>query len=180
MGRLSPEKRHDLFLEAASHLITNHQKIKFLIVGDGPLLSELQKRVADRNLEDHVIFTGHRTDVPNIYLTIDILVICSDTEGSPNVLLEAFASGKPVVATKVGGIPEMMTHMENGLLIEPGNAKEMIQSIDLLMNTSGLAAEMGRNGRKTIEENFSFSKRTSRIEELYAALSVSNQYDREK
>jgi glycosyltransferase involved in cell wall biosynthesis len=167
IGRLSPEKRHDLFLQMASQVVKKNPKVKFLIVGDGPLIVSLKKFVEELNLTNHVIFTGHRTDIIDMYSAIDILVISSDTEGLPNVLLEAFACCKPVVATRVGGIPEILINDQNGFLTEPHDLTGLIDRVLFLLNNTQLAIQMGLNGRKEIENRLSFKNRTLQLEKCY-------------
>lgn len=173
VGRLSPEKGHEDFLQMASQVVKQYPKVKFLIVGDGPLLPALKKYVTNLNLDSHVIFTGHRTDMLDIYEAIDITVISSSTEGSPNVLLEAFACGKPVVSTNVGGIPEVISSSQDGFLVEPGDSEEMTKSVLVLLNNSNLEMQMGCNVRKLIEQKFNFKNRTLQVEELYKDLLMS-------
>jgi glycosyltransferase involved in cell wall biosynthesis len=172
IGRLSAEKGLDVFIEMASRISRDYQKVKFLIVGDGPLLSECMRKVADLELQGRVIFTGHRNDINDIYGAIDVLAITSSTEGLPNVLLEAFANGKPVVATKVGGIPEIVSHGTNGFLVEPGGIGELVHHVVRLLDNKNLAVEMGQNGRKTVEERLNFWDRTSKLEKVYEAIAM--------
>jgi glycosyltransferase involved in cell wall biosynthesis len=172
IGRLSAEKGPDVFIEMASRVSRINRNVKFLIVGDGPLLSDCMRKVADLNLQGRVFFTGHRNDINDIYGAIDVLAITSFTEGLPNVLLEAFASGKPVVATKVGGIPEIVSHGTNGFLVEPGGIAELMHYVVCLLDNKNLAVEMGQNGRKTIEERLNFRDRTSKLEKVYETISM--------
>ena len=172
IGRLSAEKGLDVFIEMASRISRDYQKVKFLIVGDGPLLSECMRKVADLELQGRVIFTGHRNDINDIYGAIDVLAITSFTEGLPNVLLEAFANGKPVVATKVGGIPEIVSHGTNGFLVEPGGIGELVHHVVRLLDNKNLAVEMGQNGRKTVEERLNFWDRTSKLEKVYESIAM--------
>jgi len=98
------------------------------------------------------------------------LVLCSDTEGMPNVVLEAFAYGRPVVATRVGGVPEVVTDGENGLIVPPGQRAPLIAAVRALVSDADLAARLGRQGRKTIEERFDFRRRTAGVEALYQSI----------
>jgi glycosyltransferase involved in cell wall biosynthesis len=170
VGRLSREKRHDLFLEMAADLASSDPDVVFLVVGHGPLQADLQQ-VADRlKLGNRVVFLGHRSDMQRIYAALDVLVLCSDTEGMPNVVLEAFAYGRPVVATRVGGVPEVVSNSENGLIVPPGERGPLIAAVRSLMHNADLAARLGRQGRKTIEERFDFRRRTAALEALYQSI----------
>lgn len=149
VGNLVPQKGVEYLLEAKKLLKTDSNLI---IVGDGPLLTELQDKVKQENIRQ-VFFTGARRDVPQILPAADIVVLPSISEGSPYILLEALACGKPVIATKVGGIPDMVTPDE-GLLVEPGDPKSLAKAIDKLLNNPKLLKDMGRKSRKKAE-NFS-------------------------
>lgn len=167
IGRFSAEKGPDVFVRMAQRVLRQYSKVKFLMIGDGPLRSDITRSVDDLGLRKQMIFTGHRTDMERIYLVLDILVISSFSEGLPNVLLEAFAYRKPVVSTRVGGTPEIISHGESGFLVEPGNVDGLVDSVLALLKDPELAGKMGERGRKTIEEKLSFEKRTERIQALY-------------
>lgn len=170
IGRLSAEKGPDIFVQVAQSILQKDSNVKFLIVGEGPLRSDLRKRVDALGLQDRIIFAGHRTDMEQVYAAIDILAITSFTEGLPNVLLEAFAHNKPVVSTRVGGTPEIISHGTNGFLVEPGRVDGIADCLRLLLSDPALARKMGSNGRKLIEEKLSFRKRTEKLEELYQTI----------
>jgi len=119
VGRLSHEKGHADLIESIALLRTAEPDLKFklLIVGDGPEQANLSHTVSERNLESHVVFVGHVADVAPFYAIADVLALPSHSEGSPNVLLEAMAAGLPIVATSVGGVPEIATNEEDALLV---------------------------------------------------------------
>jgi len=170
VGRLSQEKRHDLFLEMAAALASSDPDVVFLVVGEGPLRADLQ-HLADRlKLGNRMVFLGHRSDMQRIYATLNLLVLCSDTEGMPNVVLEAFAYERPVVATRVGGVPEVVTDGENGLIVPPGQRAALTAAVRALVSDPELAARLGRQGRKTVEERFDFRRRTAAVEALYQSI----------
>jgi glycosyltransferase involved in cell wall biosynthesis len=153
-------------------LLQKYSNVRFLLVGDGPLLSTIQKKVAQLGIQRHVTLTGHRTDMDHVYGAIDILVIPSFSEGLPNVLLEAFANGKPIVSTRVGGIPEIISHGKNGFLVEPGRVDEIVDYVLLLLKDPDLRVQMGNSGRKIIEEKFDFRKRTEILEKFYGSIAL--------
>lgn len=119
VGRLSREKGHADLIESIALLRTAEPDLKFrlLIVGEGPEQANLARAVTDRNIASQVVFVGHVTDVALFYAIADVLALPSHSEGSPNVLLEAMAAGLPVVATSVGGVPEIATSEVNALLV---------------------------------------------------------------
>ena len=166
VGRLSPEKAHHVFLEMARRLRTRRSDVKFLIVGDGPMMADLRTRARELGLDGTVVFTGHRADMLDVYAAIDVLVLCSITEGLPNAVLEAFACGKPVVATRVGGVPDLVS-AETGFLVEPGDAEGLAARVTSLLEDDRLAAALGANARRLVEEKFNFHERTRGLEALY-------------
>jgi glycosyltransferase involved in cell wall biosynthesis len=172
IGRLSAEKGPEIFIEMGYRLLQKYSNVRFLLVGDGPLLSTIQKKVAQLGIQRHVTLTGHRTDMDHVYGAIDILVIPSFSEGLPNVLLEAFANGKPIVSTRVGGIPEIISHGKNGFLVEPGRVDEIVDYVLLLLKDPDLRVQMGNSGRKIIEEKFDFRKRTEILEKFYGSIAL--------
>jgi len=129
VGRMSFEKGHGVFLKAAFEVVKNIKKVKFIIVGDGALKEELKQKTRDLNLSDCVIFTGIRQDMPAIYAACDILVNSSYSEGLPMTILEAMASGLPVIATDVGAVGEVIKNQKNGILIQAGDDHHLALSM---------------------------------------------------
>ncbi|MDP2654702.1 MAG: glycosyltransferase family 4 protein [Candidatus Omnitrophota bacterium] len=121
IGRLAPEKGHEIFLKAAVEVLRDFKGARFLIVGDGPLRETLEARVQDLGLSGAVAFTGIRKDMPAVYALSDVLVNSSSIEGLPMTILEAMASKLAIIATKVGAVPQVIRDQANGLLIEPGD-----------------------------------------------------------
>ena len=167
VGRLSLEKGHETFLQAASSIAKSHPDLRCLIVGDGPLEHTLRQRVQALGLTTQVVFTGHRSQLADIYAATDVLVISSLTEGIPNVLLEAFAHGKPAVATSVGGVPEVLEEGRTGWLVDVGDHQAIARHVVRLLDAPELRAKMGATARATIEQQFSFESRTKALETLY-------------
>ena len=167
VGRLSLEKGHETFLQAASTIAKSHPDLRCLIVGDGPLEHTLRQRVQELGLTAQVVFTGHRSQLADIYAATDVLVISSLTEGIPNVLLEAFAHGKPAVATSVGGVPEVLEEGRTGWLVDVGDHQAIARHVVRLLDAPELRAQMGATARATIEQQFSFENRTKALESLY-------------
>jgi glycosyltransferase involved in cell wall biosynthesis len=170
VGRLNPEKGHSLFLEMARRVASEFPKAAFLIVGQGPLRSPLGAHADALGLRDRVQFLGHRSDMHVVYNATDILALPSFTEGLPNVVLEAFAHGRPTVATRVGGVPEVVTHGVDGIIIEPGQAEALTAGVLALLRDPERARNMGRKGRETVAARFDFRRRTRALESLYEAV----------
>lgn len=172
IGRLSPEKGHDIFLSAARQILDAVPNTSFLIVGDGPERSRLERIAGELHLGSHVVFTGHRSAMADVYATIDFLMISSLTEGVPNVLLEAFAYGKPAVASDVGGVREVLRDGETGWLVQPGSVQQLAErTATMLTDPEGLK-RMGAAARAAVEERFSFDNRTRALEWLYETLAT--------
>jgi len=170
VGRLSPEKGHELFLEMARRITLEMPDARFLIVGQGGLRSRLESQTEALGLRDRVLFLGHRTDTQVIYSATDVLALCSFTEGLPNVVLEAFAHGRPTVATRVGGVPEVVSHGENGLIVEPGHVDALTEAVRSLLRHPEQARMMGARGRDTVAARFDFRRRTRALASLYDAV----------
>lgn len=171
IGRLVPQKGHDFFLRAISGM---NLDAKVLIVGDGPLKQSLKLKVKSENIEDKIIFTGFRKDVQEILKITDVLVLPSSREGLPMIILEAMGAGAVVVATRVGGTPELVEDGVNGFLVEYGDVAGLSKKIDdALKPEAALYVDKIRmNARKTIEERFSLKKMTKEHERLYSELSA--------
>ena len=124
------------------------------------------------DIEDHVTFMGYVPDekLPNLYSASDIFVLPAIYENFPFAILEAQATGLPVISTKVGGIPEFLVDNENGFLIDPGDSAQLTQRVLALLQEPKLAKEMGMRGRKLIEEKFSWRLITSQVIDLYHKL----------
>ncbi|MGB8003526.1 MAG: glycosyltransferase family 4 protein, partial [Gaiellaceae bacterium] len=129
VGRLARQKRPDLVVRAASRLLQRQDDFELLLVGDGPERSAVEKLVHELGLSAHVKLLGNRDDVPGLLATAEAAVLASDYEGCPLSVLEAMAAGVPVVATRVGGVPEIVADGETGLLVEPGQPNALAAAI---------------------------------------------------
>jgi glycosyltransferase involved in cell wall biosynthesis len=170
IGRLVPAKGIEYLIDAFSHLERNLKNIKLLIVGHGSLLDRLRERAHEHSINGSVLFTGERHDIPDILSGIDIFVMPSVAEGLPNSLLEAMAMRKPIIATSVGGIPEVIRNGINGLLVPPRNAESIITAIKKLLDKRHLAKKMGQSARYFVEENLSIQATARKWESLYISL----------
>ena len=166
-GRLSPVKAHDCLLRAAKLILREERHAKFLIVGDGPLRGELIALAEQLGVRHECLFPGARADVYDLIAAMDVFVLPSLAEGIPMALLEAMALGRPVVATAVGGVPEIVTHRSNGLLIDPGDEAALATAcLDLAVDRTRAQA-IGGCARETIEEAFSHETNGRAVVETY-------------
>lgn len=169
VARLYPQKGHIYLLRAAKRIIHQIPEVSFLIVGDGPLRTYLEKTVAEFGLGNHVIFTGSVRNPRPFYSLMDISVLSSKIEGFSNVILESMASGIPVVATRVGGNPEAIVDNQNGFLVPYGEVEPLAQKITILLRDEQLVKRMGQKARE-MASLFSLEKMVEKTEELYDKL----------
>jgi glycosyltransferase involved in cell wall biosynthesis len=167
IGRLHPQKGVDLLLRAVQELKGQFPALKTLIVGEGPALPALRALASDLGLVQDVIFTGLRRDVPDILAAADLLVLASRWEGMPNVVLEAFAAGKAVVATRVGAVEEMVQDGETGLLVPAEDPPALARAIGSLLADPPGRARLAAAGRARVEKEFSLEKMVRLTQELY-------------
>jgi glycosyltransferase involved in cell wall biosynthesis len=170
MGRLNAGKGFECFIQSADIIKRQRPNVKFLIVGDGPLRSSLRTLTCQYGLGDDVVFLGHRDDNYNSLNLFDLFVLPSFSEGIPMVLLEALALARPVVASRVGGIPEVIEHGRNGLLVSAGDADELARCCIALMDDQGRARGLGLAGRKSIEEGFTAGVMAAKVAAVYRKL----------
>lgn len=170
IARFHPVKGHAYLLEAIPSILDKAPHCRFLLVGEGPLEGELLTRIDELKLADKVFILGVRNDVPRLLAASDIMVLPSLEEGLPNVILEGMAAGLPVVATSMGGIPELVIDRTTGILIPPGNAKTLAESTLELVNDRQLAKEMGIQGQMRVMTTFTASQTTRQYADLFAQL----------
>lgn len=169
VGRLSQEKGQIVFLKAFRKAVNILPEVKALIVGDGPDRKILEKYCRDNGLEDKVIFTGYQENVANLYQIFDIMVLPSFTEGLPNAVLEAMLFGVPVIATSVGGVPEIIND-SNGILVPPNNYDAIADRMIEFLKNDELRESIGLKGRESLYPRFSPSYRASQIMDVYKEL----------
>jgi glycosyltransferase involved in cell wall biosynthesis len=170
VARLVPEKDLQLFIEAAKLVTNEYANVRFLIVGDGPRRSELMRYASDNALDRTIFFLGERDDVPRLLANADVFWLTSKWEGLPNVVLEAMASGKPVIAREVGACSELIDHGETGFLVQDRDAKQFARyTLDLLTNPA-LSREMGAAGKAFARKEFSTARMIQATEALSRSL----------
>lgn len=170
VGRLVPVKGYEYFVRACALVKQTHPNTKFLLVGDGPLRTDLQKLAARLALEKNFLFTGERKEIPEILSLFDLFVLSSLNEGLGRVLIEAGAAGVPVVATEVGGVPEIVRNHETGLLVPPRDPEKMACAIRILLDDVPLRRKMGACAEERVWKNFGVEKMIEKTKSLYESL----------
>jgi glycosyltransferase involved in cell wall biosynthesis len=172
IARIRPEKRHDLFLEAARLVHPQMPQTRFLIAGSGPLEEKYKDFVRQHDMQDYTLFLGLRDDISLIWGATDVGLLCSDTETLPVSLLEAGACGVPVVGTDVEGIRQVIQQRVNGLLVPHNDPQALAQAIVQLLQNPQQRAEMGKAACQFVERNFSFQKMIRDYLELFETSST--------
>lgn len=170
IGRLVPVKNHKMFLEAVKRLKENGARVKFLIVGDGPLRGELENYAEGLGLKQDVTFTGWIKDLRHIYSELDVVALTSLNEGTPVALIEAQAAACPCVATRVGGVPNVVEDGKSGFLVVSRDIDKFTEALSELLNNPGLALSMGRYGRERVKNKFDKMRLFRDIENIYQEL----------
>ena len=168
VGRLSEEKGHTFLLRAARDAILAGENLAFLIVGDGPLRAKLEEQARGQGKGAlQIVFAGTRTDVDRLYGLMDVFVLPSLTEGLPMALLEAIASKRPVVATRVGGVPQVIEDGFSGRLVDPGDAKALAGAIRGILADPKAGRRMAEKAYETVRRTFSADAMVQRYLEVY-------------
>jgi glycosyltransferase involved in cell wall biosynthesis len=170
VGLLRPQKAHHVLLHAAAKLAPDWPALQILIIGDGPEREKLERLSAELGVQEIVRFIGLRTDVPDVLHALDIAVCCSDFEGSPLSVLEYMGASLPVVATEVGGLPDLIEPGVNGLLIPPGDPAALAVALDQLLRDPEGARAMGAHSKQRRDQEFDIDVIVGRLESLYSEL----------
>jgi sugar transferase (PEP-CTERM/EpsH1 system associated) len=171
VGRLVPIKEHATLLQAAEILLSRGVPVQVLLVGSGPELEKLQEFTATSpRLSGRVVFTGAVSDVPALLSAMDVFVLPSRSEGMSNTLLEAMASSLPIVATRVGGNPELVEEERTGILFKPGDVMALAAILERIGRDSSLRQELGQAARRRAVEHFSLEGMIERYRTLYVEL----------
>ena len=166
VGRLDMQKGHDRLIEAAGKIIDAGQDAYYVILGEGVERPRLEALVRDHGLSSRVLLPGYRSDVRSCLAMMDIFVMPSRREGTPMALLEAMAMKKPVVATAVGGVPDVLTDGIDGIVL-PENGVGLSDALLKLLRDPAFALQIARTGRRRVENEFSSVRMARRYEELY-------------
>lgn len=169
-GRLSPEKGFDVLIDAARRVVEQVPAARFVIFGEGVLRPVLQDRIDCLGLNGRVVLAGHRSDFGDYLPWCDLFVLSSHTEGMPNVLLESFAAGVPVVATAVGGVEEIVEEGRSGFLVPPGSPARLARGIVEALASPGRRKALGARGQQRVRQQFTFEQQVHRYWELFDRL----------
>ena len=170
IARFYENKDQQTLLRALKIVLDDYKNVFLLLAGDGPLKEKMQDLAKDLKINKQVQFLGNRRDIPNLLKIMDIFVLSSKREGLPIVLLEAMASGVPVVATNVDGNGELVTHNETGMLVLPNNPKALAEVIIQLLKDKARMKKIGINGKNRVEKEFTFATMVRTYEDIYKSL----------
>jgi glycosyltransferase involved in cell wall biosynthesis len=170
VANLRREKAHEVLFDAIARIAPRHPSIRLRVAGDGPRAAELRALAASLGIADRVTFLGHRDDVPTLLAEADLFVLPSRSEAFPNSVVEAMASGLPVVASGVGGLLELVEPGRTGLLVAPDDPAALADAIDTLADDPARARALGDRAQRTITEHYSFDRMVRAFENLYGSL----------
>ncbi len=168
VGRLAPPKDFETLLAACEGL--EHPSWRLLILGDGPLRSRVVRVIGTKGLQNRVLLMGERQDVPRFLQASDIFVLSSRWEGLPLVVIEAMLAGLPVVATRVGGVPELVEDGVTGLLVPPKDPRALRRALAQLLSSPELCERLGSSGQRRALERFTAEKMIAQVRDLYRTL----------
>ncbi len=170
VGRLSPEKGMDVFVDALGEICQSGKDVHGIVVGDGGEREALSRHITELGMDHRITLVGH-TATPGDYLRdASVVVLPSRSEGIPNVALEAMALGKPVVATTVGGIPEVITANVEGILVSPEQPRALAREVCRVLSNEALAGRLGLEGCRRAREMFSVEVRREKMLKMYSEL----------
>jgi glycosyltransferase involved in cell wall biosynthesis len=167
---LRAQKALEVLFDAAALLLPEFPSLKVLVAGDGPERARLEEAALRLGVADTVLFLGVRRDVPAVLAAVDVAVLSSDYEGSPLSVMEYMAAAKPVVSTRVGGVPELVAEDVHGLLVQPRDPEALAEAVARLLRDPALAKRLGAEGRQRQQREFSLEAMVHRIEDLYEEL----------
>jgi len=170
VGIFRKVKGHEVMLKSVAKVMNQLPKAKFLLAGDGPDKKELEEMANKMGIGKHVLFPGFIDNIPEIYSFTDIAILSSWSEGLPQSLLQAMAAGVPVIATNVGGVPEVVVHEESGILIEAGDHTALAEGIIRIINHPDLAVRMAVRAKAIVLQGHSMNSMLDSIESLYQRL----------
>ncbi len=167
IGRLNPQKGHEYLIHASKNVIKEVPQSLFLFVGRGEKKEQLMQKINENKMSEYFRLAGYQEHLPEIFALIDIFVLPSISEGFPFVILEAMAANKPVIATNVGGVPEIITNNINGILVEPMDPDALARAMIMLAKDTKKRNHIAEMGCKKIRENFSLEKMILATKEIY-------------
>jgi glycosyltransferase involved in cell wall biosynthesis len=167
IGRLAHSKGVDVYLDAAGRVLSNGAKARFIVVGEGPDRTMLQRKIDEMKLSGHATMLGQRDDMPAVYASLDIMVSASRQEGLPMAILEGMASKLPLVATAVGEVPTVVENGRTGLLVPPEDVAALAAGIAELLNRPAERARMGTEGRQRVRDDYSAERMAEDYLQVY-------------
>lgn len=167
VGRLTPQKGYDVLFDAIARIAQSHPRLVVLAVGEGPLRQQLEQQAHSLKLDRVVRFLGHREDVADLLHAVDLVTLASRSEGMPYTLLEAMGSGRAVVATRIGGIEEVIRQQGTAQLVPSEDAEALANAIDALLQAPDVAARMGVAARAYILEHHTAEGMLARVQSIY-------------
>lgn len=170
VGRLVPIKNIDLLLSAFSMARQEQPRLHLALVGDGELREALEAKAGNLGVAPHTIFAGWRRDLPSVYADLDAVVISSHNEGTPASLIEAMATGCPAVATRVGGVPDLIEDGVTGRLVAPGDERDLAQAILAVVREPAASERMAALARERARERHQATRLVSDMDQLYRRL----------
>jgi len=170
VARFAPQKNHALLLKAFAQGPASVPKAHLVLVGEGVLREQLEEQAKSLGLASQVHFLGLRTDIPDVLRAMDVFVLSSDYEGNPLSVMEAMAAGLPVVTTAAGGVPDLLEHGRQGLIVPLGNVQVLSIAMSLLVEDREHRQSLGRAAARRARENFDVSTMVRAYEELYEDL----------
>jgi glycosyltransferase involved in cell wall biosynthesis len=169
-GRLSPEKGFDLLVRSLARLREGGVDAALLLAGEGEQKKPLEELAQALGCRGHLHLVGFQADVRPYFEAMDVFALSSLREGLPNVVLEAMALEVPVLATRIAGLPRVIDDGQNGLLVNPGSVEELTAGLLRLFEQEELRRRIGRQGRRTVEERYSFARRMAKVAGVYDEL----------
>ena len=170
VGRIFPIKNHRLFLDAAARIAAAEPRARFIVVGDGLLRKAMEQHAHALGIRYSVLFAGWRRDLPRIYADLDVLVVSSNNEGTPVSAIEAMAAGRPVVATRVGGLPDLITDGKTGRLVPPRDPTALADTVLELLRDEPYACALGQTASADVVERFATARLLRDVQALYMDL----------
>lgn len=170
VGRITEQKSPQTFISIAKEISNIFENAYFILVGDGDLIEEIQRSIEEKQLKDKVIITGWTNEVAKYISTFDVAILTSKWEGFGLVLAEYMASGKPIVASNVGGIPNVISHNHNGILIEPNDVEGFINAIIKIKEDKTMANMFIENSYIDVKKKFDIKRVVKEHEKLYMKL----------
>jgi glycosyltransferase involved in cell wall biosynthesis len=168
VARLNIQKGHSDLIEVAKRVTSTNPEVVFILAGDGELRRELELATSEAELAKNIIFTGYRKEIPEILAMTDIFFLPTLFEGLPHAVLEAMAAARCVVASRVDGVCEAVSDGETGILVDPGNINHLTEALTNLIRNIQFREEMGKSGRRRVQQSFGIDRMVDKLEGIYA------------